>query len=135
VASAIVANVELVVLNGLPEDESVKLLQSYRPDISLAVAKELANFVDGLPQALYVIGRYLSKYGGRPEIYLDALTKGQINDHIDEVFMPSYKDLDIRRENDKQVLELLFLAVYLDPGELIPHSLLYSIFFTSRILY
>jgi tetratricopeptide (TPR) repeat protein len=141
-----VLSVQTQSLGVLQREESVALLQKFRPDLAAndvsldTIAAELGD----LPLALHTAGSYLKLYRAdmTPAAYLAELRDARLLDHdslkgIDLTFSPtnhplhvgrtfalSYKRLRPTDRTDKLARTLLALAACFAPGEPIPRDLL-----------
>ena len=137
--------VSVVPLDILPRVKSVKLLGSYRFDLSVPDREQIAQELGDLPLALSLAGSYLHTYQesslGAPQQYLFALrqvspleheslqqegnmyTTGHI-EHVARTFALSYEQLDPEDRVDAAALQLLAHVAYFAPGEPISRDLL-----------
>lgn len=139
--------VKSVALGTLPRAESVALLRSFRPDLTVdPVLDEIADELGDLPLALHLAGSFLACYqhapAGQPGAYLEQLRKGDLLDHpslqgrgsdvsptghdrhVARTFALSYERLDASDPVDGLARLLLARAAFFAAGEPIPRSLL-----------
>jgi tetratricopeptide (TPR) repeat protein len=133
-------------LGVLSREESIELINKYRPHLPTANLDAIAKELGDLPLALRLAAGFLDKYRkthlGTPTAYLEHLRqitpiqhlsmqgKGVTSlptDHdpnVERTFALSYEHLDRADSTDIQALALLARAAFFAPGEPIPNTLL-----------
>jgi tetratricopeptide (TPR) repeat protein len=150
----ITLNVQILKLEGLQLEESVNLLQKFRPDLTYledtSILSEIATELGGLPLALHMAGSYLKKYMHspigqpaqlladlrKPDLFQHPALTGRANTisptqhilHVGRTFALSYDNLKPESSTDILAIKALTHTACFAPSELIPRALLTKTF-------
>lgn len=140
--------VQTLSLEELKRQESITLLQSYRPGLLPHEADAIADELGDLPLAIHLAGSFLQKYRYTKSVtaasYLAQL-RGHIplrhvsfkgtgapfsatnhEQNIERTFALSYDQLNTSEPIDAEAMQILARAACFAPGQPIPRSLLFA---------